>query len=183
MAKVKQGQRQKQLTWTRGQELPETLTVEEFAIGVGLPNSEDMAKLLANAKVTPLYARKPGQTKGWPSVTVLTQSQMQALLHEYEKNNQPPPPTFEQQVVVTLSDIDLSMMRNVETLSRLEGQINGIRNQLDEINEKVKQVLVQEAALDAAHPLAAMTDHANEVPSNIAQAPEGARLVRRHRTQ
>jgi hypothetical protein len=180
MAKQKQKQ-QTVVTWMRGQELPETLTQDEFMAGMGFTGPL-LAKLLDLTNVRPLYAQKPGQTKGWPAERLYTRSQMERLIAEYEKNNQPPPPTPEQMIAKTLEHMTQTLVGIGDLLGKLTLEQAGMREQLDEINEKVKQVLIQEAA---PAPLTAMQEHANEVPSNMRDISkdvtntEGARLIRR----
>jgi hypothetical protein len=161
--------------WNRGEEIPPTMLRSEFANGLGLAESK-MNEYETALNILPLYQRAPGQTKGWPSVILYTRPQMEMILAEYEKSHVPPPPTPEERMHAHLDMVLRNTSDIQNTLMTLVNNYAGMRGQLDEINTKVKEMLVQEhGALMQTVP-AAILDNANEMPS---QQTETARVIRR----
>jgi hypothetical protein len=153
------------MVWSRGEALPNTLTREQFATGLGVP-AQDVNDLAEKLAIQPLFMRKPGQTKGFPSLQVFTADQMTSMLSEFEKQNVPPPPTMEQLIAEGVRDILIELRNMTGTITNLDEKYSNILTMLD---KKIEQVLLQERPIGVE---AAMLEHANEQPSE-------ARAIRR----
>jgi hypothetical protein len=160
------------MVWSRGEALPNTLTREQFATGLGVP-AQDVNDLAEKLAIQPLFMRKPGQTKGFPSLQVFTADQMTSMLSEFEKQNVPPPPTMEQLIansVQALQQTTLNVSNLLSTLTKDLAEHNqNLTNMLTTLDKKIEQVLMQERPIDTP---AALLDNANEQPSE-------ARAIRR----
>jgi hypothetical protein len=180
MAKKQNQKKQEPKAWMRGQEIPETLTRDAFAAGLGI-KVEDVLELASQLNIQPLWMRADGQTKGYPSTQLFMRSQIAEMIAKFEEAHQPPPPTPEQMIAATLQQISSHLAALTHDQDALLKRIDNFSSRT---HEQIAGLELLMRSFDMTPPpLAAMTDNANEVSSAITSAPEGARLIRRRHTQ
>lgn len=163
--------------WERGDEIPALLDVSDFMTGIGV-EPETLAQIQKKAGVQPLYARAPGQTKGYPSRTVFTKEQVEQLLGIWDTMHAPAPPTMEQQLALDVKAMRGSVSDFNITADTIKRSIDGLSDKIDQGFLSIRTLIAQ---MQETHTEPTFQPPLQDDKNTDANTPEPARPILRRR--